>query len=46
MTKPVAVLRSVVIGDSGHTVRFDENSHLVLFPLSAGIQLGDWGVVR
>jgi hypothetical protein len=32
MTKPVAVFRSVVIGDSRHTVRLDENSHLVLFP--------------
>jgi hypothetical protein len=32
MTKPVAVFRSWVIGDSRHTVRFDENSHLVLFP--------------
>jgi hypothetical protein len=32
MAKPVAVFRSVVIGDSRHTVRFDENSHLVLFP--------------
>jgi hypothetical protein len=32
MTKPVAVFRSGVIGDSIHTVRFDENSHLVLFP--------------
>ena len=32
MTKPVAVFLSVVIRDSGHTVRLDENSHLVLFP--------------
>jgi hypothetical protein len=33
MTKPVAAFRSgVLIGDSRHTVRFDENSHLVLFP--------------
>jgi hypothetical protein len=32
MTKPVAVFRSVLIGDSRHTVRLDENSHLVLFP--------------
>jgi hypothetical protein len=32
MTKPVAVFYSRVIGDSRHTVRFDENSHLVLFP--------------
>jgi hypothetical protein len=32
MTKPVAVFRSGVIGDPIHTVRFDENSHLVLFP--------------
>ena len=32
MTKPVAVFRSVVIGDSRYTVRLDENSHLVLFP--------------
>ena len=38
MTKPVAVFRSVAIGDSRYTVRPDENSHLVLFPsLSAGI---------
>jgi hypothetical protein len=32
MTKPVAVFRSGVIGDPRHTVRLDENSHLVLFP--------------
>ena len=32
MTKPVAVFRSRVIGDSRHAVRLDENSHLVLFP--------------
>jgi hypothetical protein len=32
MTKPVAVFRSVVIGDPGHTIRLDENIHLVLFP--------------
>jgi hypothetical protein len=32
MTKPVAVFRSGVMGDSRHTVRLDENSHLVLFP--------------
>jgi hypothetical protein len=32
MTKPVAALRSGVIEDSRHTVRLDENSHLVLFP--------------
>jgi hypothetical protein len=32
MTKPVAAFRSRVIGDSKHTVRFDEKSHLVLFP--------------
>jgi hypothetical protein len=32
MTKPVAVFRSRVIGGSRHTVRLDENSHLVLFP--------------
>ena len=32
MTKPVAVFRSGVIEDSRHTVRLDENSHLVLFP--------------
>jgi hypothetical protein len=32
MTKPVAVFRLGVIGDSRHTVRLDENSHLVLFP--------------
>jgi hypothetical protein len=32
MTKPVALFRSVVIGDSRHTVRLDENNHLVLFP--------------
>jgi hypothetical protein len=32
MTKPVAVFRSGVIGDSRYTVRLDENSHLVLFP--------------
>jgi hypothetical protein len=32
MTKPVALFRSRVIGDSRHNVRFDGNSHLVLFP--------------
>jgi hypothetical protein len=32
MTKPVAVFRSVLIGDSRHAVRLEENSHLVLFP--------------
>jgi hypothetical protein len=32
MTKPVASFRSVVIEDSRHAVRLDENSHLVLFP--------------
>ena len=32
MTKPVAVFRSGVIKNSRHTVRLDENSHLVLFP--------------
>jgi hypothetical protein len=32
MAKPVAAFRSSVIGDSRHTVRLDENSHLVLFP--------------
>ena len=32
MTKPVAVFCSGVIRDSRHTVRLDENSHLVLFP--------------
>jgi hypothetical protein len=32
MTKPVAVLRLGVIGNSRHTVGLDENSHLVLFP--------------
>jgi hypothetical protein len=32
MTKPVAVFRSEVITDSRHSVRLDENSHLVLFP--------------
>jgi hypothetical protein len=32
MTKAVAAFRSRVIGDSRHTVRLDENSHLVLFP--------------
>jgi hypothetical protein len=32
MTKPVAVFRSRVIEDSRHTVRLDENIHLVLFP--------------
>jgi hypothetical protein len=32
MTKPVAVVRSVVIEDSRYTVRLDEISHLVLFP--------------
>jgi hypothetical protein len=38
MTKPVAVFRLRVIRDPGHTVRLDENSHLVLFPSSrAGI---------
>jgi hypothetical protein len=35
MTKPVAVFRSRVIGGSRHTVRLDENSHLVLFPTSS-----------
>jgi hypothetical protein len=32
MTKPVAVFRLGVIGDSRHTIRLDANSHLVLFP--------------
>jgi hypothetical protein len=32
MTKPVAVFRSGVIGDSRHTIRLDERSYLVLFP--------------
>jgi hypothetical protein len=32
MTKPVAEFYSGVIGDSRHTGRPDENSHLVLFP--------------
>jgi hypothetical protein len=32
MTKPVAAFRSRVIGGSRCTVRFDGNSHLVLFP--------------
>jgi hypothetical protein len=32
MTKPIAVFRSGVIGDSIHTVRLYENSDLVLFP--------------
>ena len=32
MTKPVAAFSSGVIGDSRHTIRLDENSHLVLFP--------------
>jgi hypothetical protein len=32
MTKPIAVFRSGVMEDSRHTVRLDENSHLVLFP--------------
>jgi hypothetical protein len=32
MTKPVAVFRSAVIGDSRYTARLNENSHLVLFP--------------
>ena len=32
MTKPVAVFRSRVIGDSRHTVRLDETGRLVLFP--------------
>jgi hypothetical protein len=32
MTKPVAVFRSVVIGDSRCAVRLDANSHLVIFP--------------
>jgi hypothetical protein len=32
MTKPVAVFRSSVMGDSRCTARLDENSHLVLFP--------------
>jgi hypothetical protein len=31
MTKPVAMFRSGVIGDPRHTIRLDENSHLVLF---------------
>jgi hypothetical protein len=40
MTKPVAVFRSRVIGDSRHTVRLDENVCSAIwcyFPLSAGI---------
>jgi hypothetical protein len=32
MTKPVAVFRSRLIGDSRHTISIDENRHLVLFP--------------
>jgi hypothetical protein len=32
MTKPVAVFRSGVVADSRHTIRLDENIHLVLFP--------------
>jgi hypothetical protein len=32
MTKPVAVFRSGVMRDSGHTIRVDENCHLVRFP--------------
>jgi hypothetical protein len=37
VTKPVAAFGSGVIGDSRNTVRLDENSHLMLFPLSASI---------
>jgi hypothetical protein len=32
MTKPVAVFRAGVKGDSRGTVSFDETSHLMLFP--------------
>jgi hypothetical protein len=32
MTKPFAVFRSGVIQGPRHTVRLDENDHLVLFP--------------
>jgi hypothetical protein len=39
MTKPVAVVRSRVIGDSRHTIRFDENIHLVLFPSMPAVAL-------
>jgi hypothetical protein len=34
MTKPVAAFRSGVIGDPGHIIRPDENSHLVLGAIS------------
>jgi hypothetical protein len=43
MTKPVAVFSSVVIGDSGHTVRLDENSHLVLVP-SFSRNITSWAI--
>jgi hypothetical protein len=43
MTKPVAVFRSGVIGDSRYTVRLDENSHLVLF-LSFSRYITSWAI--
>jgi hypothetical protein len=51
MTKPVAVFRSGVIGDSRHTVRLDENSHLVLFPsfsrhITSWVISATWPVVK
>jgi hypothetical protein len=43
MTKPVAVFRSGAIGDSRHTIRLDENIHLVLFP-SFGRYITSWAI--
>jgi hypothetical protein len=44
MTRPVAVFRSGVIGDSGHTVRLDKNGHLVLFPSFQPVHITSWAI--
>jgi hypothetical protein len=43
MTKPVALFSSGEIGDSRHTARLDENSHLVLF-LSFSRYITSWAI--
>jgi hypothetical protein len=45
MTKPVAVLRSRVIGDSRriYTTRLDGNSHVLLFP-SFSRYISSWAI--
>jgi hypothetical protein len=45
MTKHVAAFCSRVIGDSRHTVRLDENSHLVLFP-SFSRYITSWAIYQ